>query len=138
MGDQTYFAIPGVASVKWVERAGFVLVEWEGWANSAEFTALLEAEVRALKDHRGARLLADCRLQRVLSTDDQQRANRDWVPQAVDAGLKRFAVVLPLSDMAAGHIQERLDEVSGSAAFEVEYFTTVEDAEQWLKGMGKP
>lgn len=138
MGDQTYFTVPGVASVKWVERAGFVLVKWEGWANSAEFTALLEAEVRALKDHRGARLLADCRLQRVLSTDDQERANRDWVPKAVDAGLKRFAVVLPLSDMAAGHIQERLDEVSGSAAFEVEYFTTVEDAEQWLKEMGNP
>lgn len=135
MGDRTYFSIPGVATVKWVERAGFVLVEWEGWANGAEFGALLDAEVRGLKEHGCTRLLADCRLQRVLSRDDQERANRDWVPRAIEAGLKRFAVVLPVSDMAAGHIQERLSEVSGDG-FEVAYFTTVEDAEQWLTAGG--
>jgi hypothetical protein len=132
MGNQTYFSIPGVASVTWVEAKGLMLVWWEGWANSTEFTALLDAEVRGLREHGGSRLLADCRLQRVLSSDDQQRANRDWVPRAVEAGLKRFAVVLPLSDMAAGHIQERLSEVSGPA-FEVAYFTTVDDAEAWLR-----
>jgi hypothetical protein len=131
MGDQTYFSIPGVASAKWIEAKDLMLVQWEGWANSAEFTALLEAEVRGLREHGCSRLLADCRLQRVLSTDDQRRANREWVPRAVEAGLKRFAVVLPLSEMAAGHIQERLSEVSGSP-FEVGYFSTVDDAEAWL------
>ena len=133
MADQTYFTIPGVASVRWVEAGQLTFVEWEGWANSTEFSALLEAEVRALKEHRGSRLLADCRLQRVLASDDQQRANRDWVPQVVEAGLKRFAVVLPVSDMAAGHLQERLSEVSAEP-FEVAYFKTVEDAEAWLQG----
>ena len=132
MGDQIYFTIPGVATAKWIEQSRLVHVRWEGWANAAEFGALLDAEVRALKEHGGTCLLADCRLQRVLSPDEQQRANRDWVPRAVEAGLKRFAVVLPLSDMAAGHLQERLGEVSGSG-FEVSYFTTVEDAEQWLQ-----
>lgn len=132
MPDQTYFTVPGVASVKWVEVEKLVLVRWEGWANSTEFGELLDAEVRALKEHGGTCLLADCRLQRVLSTDDQQRANREWVPRAVQAGLKRFAVVLPVSDMAAGHIQERLNEVPGSA-FEVAYFTTVEDAKEWVR-----
>ncbi len=131
MADQTYFTIPGVASVKWIEAQRLILVRWEGWANSTEFKELLNAEVRALKEHGGSCLLADCRLQRVLSSDDQQRANREWVPRAVEAGLKRFAVVLPVSDLAAGHIQERLSEVPGSA-FEVAYFTTVEDAERWL------
>jgi len=132
MGDQIYFTIPGVATAKWIEQSQMVFVQWEGWANAAEFGALLDAEVRALKEHGGCRLLADCRLQRVLSADEQQRANRDWVPRAVEAGLKRFAVVLPLSDMAAGHIQERLHEVSESG-FDVSYFTTVEDAKQWLQ-----
>lgn len=132
MPDQTYFTVPGVASVKWVEAQQMIVVKWEGWANSTEFTELLDAEVRGLNEHGGSRLLADCRLQRVLSSDDQQRANRNWVPRAVEAGLKRFAVVLPISDMAAGHIQERLSEVPGSA-FEVAYFTTVEEAEAWLR-----
>lgn len=132
MADQTYFTIPGVASVRWIDAQQLILVEWEGWANSTEFTELLDAEVRALKEHRGSYVLADCRLQRVLSGDDQRRANREWVPRAIEAGLKRFAVVLPLSDMAAGHIQERLSEVPGSA-FEVAYFTTVEEAASWLR-----
>jgi len=133
VADQTYFTIPGVASVKWVEADQMTFVEWEGWANSSEFTALLEAEVRALEEHGGSCLLADCRLQRVLSTTEQQRANRDWVPRVVEAGLKRFAVVLPLNELAAGHIRERLSEVP-ETAFEVAYFTTVEEAAQWLRG----
>ena len=133
MPDQTYFTVPGVASVRWVEAQQLVLVQWEGWANSTEFREILDAEFRALKEHGGSGLLADCRLQRVLNPDEQVRANREWVPRVVEAGLKRFAVVLPLSDMAAGHIQERLSEIPGSA-FEVAYFTTVEDATSWLRG----
>ncbi|HKW72715.1 MAG TPA: hypothetical protein VJQ08_07805, partial [Candidatus Dormibacteraeota bacterium] len=75
-------------------------------------------------------LLADCRNQRVLNPADQDRANREWVPAAVKAGLKRFAVVLPVSDMAAGHLRERLGKVSD---IETAYFTTVEEAREWLK-----
>ena len=60
MGDQIYFTIPGVATAKWIEQSQMVFVQWEGWANAAEFGALLDAEVRALKEHGGCRLLADC------------------------------------------------------------------------------
>ena len=133
MADQTYFTIPGVASVKWVEADQMTLVQWEGWANSTEFTALLEAEVRALQENGGSCVLADCRLQRVLNPSEQQRANREWVPRVVEAGLKRFAVVLPLNELAAGHLRERLGEVP-ETAFEVAYFTSVEEAAMWLKG----
>lgn len=135
MPDKTYFTVPGVASVKWVEAGRWTLVEWQGWANADEFAALLEAEVRALKEHGGTCVLADCRLQRVLSADVQARANQEWVPRVVEAGLKKFAVVLPLSDMAAGHLQERLNEVPPTA-FEVAYFTTVGAAEEWLRSSG--
>lgn len=133
MPDQTYFTVPGVASVKWVEAGHWTLVEWQGWATAEEFAALLDAEVRALKEHGGTCVLADCRLQRVLSADVQVRANQEWVPRVVEAGLKKFAVVLPLSDLAASHLQERLNEVPPSA-FEVAYFTTVEGAQEWLRG----
>ncbi len=53
-----------------------VHVEWEGWANSADFAALLDAEMRALREHGGTRLLPDCRRQRVLSPIDQDKAAR--------------------------------------------------------------
>ena len=130
-GDNVYYSVPGVATVRWDDPTATVCVEWDGWANAAEFKALLDAEVEALHEHSGSRLLADCRNQRVLNPADQDRANKEWVPAAVQAGLKRFAVVLPVSDMAAGHLRERLGKV---LEMEVAYFATVEEARDWLAG----
>lgn len=130
MSSDTYFSVPGVASVKWDEANQMVLVVWEGWANTAEFHGLLDAEVQALNDHRGSRLLADCRLQRVLNPADQERANRDWIPRATEAGLKKFAIVLPVSELAASHIRERTGE---ARSFEVAYFDDLQQAQDWLR-----
>ena len=100
-----YFNTPGVASVRWDEEAQVVLVEWEGWANSSEFSALLEAEITALRKHRSSRVLA--------------------------AGLKRFAVVVPSSVLAELNLKDSLGKVAANA-LEVAYFATPEEARQWL------
>ena len=131
MSQDVYFDAAGVASVKWDEACKFVHVEWQGWANSTEFSALLDAELRALVDHQGSSLLADCRRQRVLNPADQDKADREWVPKASKAGLRRFAIVLPASQLAAMNLRDRLARVSGSA-FEVRYFGSVEEAKTWL------
>ena len=131
--DGVYFNAPGTASVKWDGAAATVLAEWEGWANSAEFAAMLEAGVQALKDHRGSRWLADCRRQKVLSPADQDRADREWLPRALAAGLKKFAVVLPESGLAGMNLKDRLKEVPHTT-LQVAYFATVEQAREWLAG----
>ena len=126
-----YFNAPGVASVSWDPTARLVLVEWEGWADSAEFAALLDAEVRALSEHRTSRLMADCRRQKVLRPEDQERADREWLPRALAAGLKRFAIVLPTSLLAAMNVQDRLGKVP-SATLDIAYFEGVDEARAWL------
>ena len=128
--EDVYFSIPGVAEVRWDEAASMVLVEWDGWANSSEFKGLLDAELKALSEHQCTCLLADCRRQRVLNLADQQRANEVWLPAVIKAGLKRFAIVLPESEIAAGHLRERLGEVT---QMQVGYFATLEEARDWLK-----
>jgi len=124
-----YFERPGVAKVSWDGPRQSVLVEWSGVADSAEFSAILEAEVRALEEHRGARLLADCRRQGVLDASAQDRADREWLPQALAAGLKRFAVVLPTMRLAAINLEDRLGR---AGSLEVCYFATVDKARSWL------
>jgi hypothetical protein len=114
--SNVYFHTPGIASVTWDEAGQLVMVEWEGWADSAEFAALLDAEVRALIKHSGSRLLADCRRQKVLSPVEQDRADREWLPKALDAGLKRFAIILPTSVVAAINLQDRLKKIPGDDA----------------------
>lgn len=129
--DGVYFSTPGVASVRWDEGDKLVLVEWDGWANSVEFAALLEAELRAIEQHKGSRLLADCRRQKVLNPKDQDRANREWLPWALKMGLKRFAIVVPASVVADMNLRDSLEKASG-AGLEVEYFATVEEARDWV------
>ena len=129
--SDVYFNAPGSASVCWDPNGKLVLVEWEGWADSVEFAALLDAEVRALSEHRASRLLADCRRQKVLRPDDQERADKEWLPRALAAGLKRFAIVLPTSVLAAMNVQERLGKVP-SETLETAYFEGVDEARAWL------
>jgi hypothetical protein len=126
-----FFDKPGVASVTWDEEGRFVLVEWQGWADPTEFAALLEAEIVALRKHKGSLMLADCRRQKGLSAADQVRANEVWLPRALAAGLKRFAVVLPSSGLAAANLKERLGKVR-PGALELAYFPTPEEARDWL------
>jgi len=129
--DDVYFDAPGVASVRWDEDGQLVLVEWQGWANAAEFSELLEAEIAALRKHHGTRMLADCRRQKGLSAADQDRANEVWLPRALAAGLKRFAVVVPSSGLAEANLKDRLGKVR-AAALEVAYFATPDEARDWL------
>jgi hypothetical protein len=129
--SDVYFNAPGIVSVRWDRIDKLVLVEWEGWADSAEFAALLDAEVRALTELGGSRLLADCRRQKVLRPDDQDRADKEWLPLALAAGLKRFAIVLPTSALAAMNVQDRLGKVP-NATLEIAYFAAVEEARAWL------
>lgn len=133
MSSDTYFSVPGVASVKWDAANDMVHVVWEGWANTAEFSALLDAEIKAMNEHHCSCLLADCRLQRVLNVADQERANRDWIPRAAEAGLKKFAIILPVSDLAAAHLRQRTGETPASA-YQVAYFDDFGEAVDWLRG----
>jgi len=128
--DHVYFAVPGVASVRWEPDGELVVVEWEGWSDSNEFAALLAAEILALTKHRASRLLADCRRQKVLSPADQDK-DRQWLPRAVAAGLKRFAIVLPASGLASTNIKDRLGTVP-TTTLEIAYFEGVEEAKAWL------
>jgi hypothetical protein len=130
--DHVYFAVPGVATVRWEPDGELVVVEWEGWSDSEEFAALLAAEIRALTKHRGSRLLADCRRQKVLSPADQDK-DREWLPQASAAGLKRFAIVLPTSGLATMNLKDRLGTVP-TTTMEIAYFDGADEARAWLIG----
>jgi SpoIIAA-like len=121
-----------VAAVKWDAESSAVYTEWHGWANPAEFKAVLEAGLAAMKEHRGSRGLSDTRLQKAIQQSDQEWIDRDWFPRAVAAGLKRVAVVVAQSVLVQMNI-ERVLKTAPSARLEVEHFATVDAARQWLR-----
>jgi hypothetical protein len=115
----------------WDQDIEAVVETWEGWADATEFTAMLDAGVKALTENHGFRWLADCRLQRVLKAADQKRGNEQWLPRALAAGLRRFAVVLPESGLAKFNIQLHLGAAT-AAQMEVAYFATLDEARRWV------
>ena len=128
---KVYFNTPGTASVRWDPELKAVVETWEAWANATEFAAMLDAGVRALAENHGFRWLADCRRQRVLKAADQTLGNQQWLPRALAAGLKRFAVVLPESGLAKFNIQLHLG-AAAAAQMDVAYFATADEARRWV------
>ena len=116
----------------WDRTSKAVYVEWQGWTDSTEFSALHEAGLRALKEHQGARWLADCRNQKAIQQTDPDWV-RDWFPRALAAGLRRMAVIITKSGLARMNVEDILRRVPGTE-LDVGYFTTVEEAREWLTG----
>ncbi|MDQ2944086.1 MAG: hypothetical protein M3R21_10525 [Candidatus Dormibacteraeota bacterium] len=128
---EVFYQRPGVALVSWDPTSQAVYIDWQAWADSTEFESLLEAGIRALKEHHGWRCLADCRNMHAVKPSDQEWINGCWLPRAHAAGLTRMAVVVPYSGLTRMHASDMLGSVS-DIKLDVAYFGTVEKATEWL------
>jgi hypothetical protein len=129
--DGIYFNCPGVAIVKWDAASRAAHIEWQGWADPAEFAAANDAVIVALIQHRGTKALGDCRNMKVIKQSDQEWVNQDWMPRILAAGLRRMALVIPKSGLALMNVQEIMNRVPGTK-LDVAYFATIEEARGWL------
>jgi hypothetical protein len=129
--DEVFFNHPGVAIVKWDSAIQAVSTEWQGWADRAQFMAALDAGLGAIKKHHASRGLVDSLRQLALPQPDQDWVNQEWFPQALAAGLRRLALVIPESALAMMSIEDVLSRVR-STMLEVRYFATVAEARRWL------
>jgi hypothetical protein len=129
--DNVFFNRPGVATVLWDPAIQAVSTEWHGWADRAEFVAVLEAGLLALKKHHASRGLVDSRRQRDLPWPDQDWVSRQWFPRALAAGLTRLALVVPESELVMMRIEEVVSSVRGTS-LDVAYFATCAEANEWL------
>jgi hypothetical protein len=119
--DPVYFNHPGVALVTWNPDLRAACLESQGWADTGESHAALDAVIRALRAHRGSRCLVDNR-KKAIKAADQEWIAENWLPRAVGAGLRLTAIVEPESGPALVIIK----------AIDVRYFSTVVRAAEWL------
>jgi hypothetical protein len=131
--DGIYFNRPGVAIVKWDAACKAAHIEWQGWADPAEFAAANDAIILALKQHGAWRALGDCSDMKVIKQSDQEWVHREWFPRVLAAGLRRMALVIPKSGLAMMNVQEIMSRVPGTK-LDVAYFGTIEEARAWLSG----
>jgi len=129
--DGIYFNRPGVAIVRWDASCKAAHIEWQGWADPAEFAAANDAIILALSQNGGSRALGDCTEMKVIKQSDQEWVNRDWMPRILAAGLRRMALVIPKSGLALMNVQEIMNRVPGTK-MDVAYFGTIAEARDWL------
>jgi hypothetical protein len=131
-GYAVYFNRPGVAVVTWDPTLRAVYVDVQGWADSIELAALMEAGLQALTEHGGSRWLADGRK---LKGNQKLRPGivEEFVPRALAAGLRRVALVIPNED--AMRAVDRLMRVLPATKADVAYFATVDEARSWLNSI---
>ena len=129
-GDPVYFNRPGVALVTWNPDLKAVCLESQGWADTSEAQAVLDAIIRALRAHHGSRWLLDGRKMKVVKQADQDWITKNWLPRAAAAGLRLTAIVQPASGLAMTNLDD-MARVSENG-IDVRYFSTVEKAASWL------
>jgi hypothetical protein len=129
MSIEVYLETPRVR-VHWDGEARWIYIEYREWFATAEVDTGIEAFLKAQRDHRATKCLSDSRHRRVVQPDAQKLLMGSWLPQAVALGLKRLAIVLPISQVALGTVESLM---CGYREYvETEAFATVEEAAAWL------
>jgi len=91
-GDEVYLDKPYL-TIRWRSIPQILYAEWKGFATSAEFRAALLTGVRAIRERHIVGYVSDARMAKLVLPEDEKWARDVWLPQAVDAGLKRMAIV---------------------------------------------
>jgi hypothetical protein len=128
---EAFYNRPGVAVVSWEAASRAVYIEWQGWANPEEFAAALDSGVATLIAHRSSLWLADCRGMKTIQQSDQDWLDKHWFPRVLAAGLKRMALVIPKSTLAAMNLKDVMGRIPNTH-LDVAYFGSVADARTWL------
>jgi hypothetical protein len=108
-----------------------VVMTWDGHARGAPFREANERVLAALVEQRADRLLGDIERLRMGGAEDRIWLGRDWMPRAVDAGLRFAALVTPAFDLE--HAPVRLVGETLPSELSLAYFDDREEARAWLK-----
>lgn len=89
-----------------------VIMTWRGYATTGEFRAANERVLAALAERKASKLLGDIKEFVLIGSEDQTWLSTDWIPRAVQAGLRKVALTSPafyFNRVAVESVGQRLD-----------------------------
>jgi len=110
-----------------------VVMVWKGYANSAAFREGNAQVLGEINAHKASKLLGDVTDFVLIGAEDQAWLNEVWIPRAMHAGLRKVALVQPsfyFNRVAVDSVAQKMDR----KRVEVGFFSTREEARDWLKG----
>ena len=109
-----------------------IVMTWQGYATSAMFRAANEQVLDVIAERRAKKLLGDITDFVLIGAEDQAWLNENWLPRAMDVGLRIAALVTPtfyFNRVAVDNVVKKLDPIR----LQVAYFATRGEAADWLK-----
>lgn len=117
--------------IRWEEDIETVVAEGEGYIDGDELRTGMDAGLELLISKKSSKWIGDMRFRRATPEADVLWIAKDWTPRAVEAGLRRCAIVVPtsmLGVMSMRSIAQKID----LTTYEARYFDSVEEARAWL------
>ncbi len=122
--------------MRWDAGHKAVHSEWRAFANSAELRAGLLRGVDAIRDHRAVAYLTDTRKVKVIVEADQAWINQTWLPLAIDAGLKRVAVVTAAHGLGKLTVEDVVESTDDQGVLQTRIFDSIGAAWEWISQLG--
>jgi hypothetical protein len=128
--DDVYLDEPWLL-LRWDSEHRCVFAEWKGFATSAEFQSALLKALQVVRERRAASFVNDTRKLELVSDEDQIWLRYTWPQLAIDAGLKRLAVVIAQSGLSRMAIEDMFKRRRKNA-LQSRTFDSVADALKWV------
>lgn len=80
--------------MRWDSEHRCVFAEWRAFATSAEFRSALTKAVAVGRDRHAVSFVSDTRKLELVTEEDQWWIRETWAPMAIEAGLRKIAVVM--------------------------------------------
>lgn len=117
----------------WDGANGWIVMDWDGYANSQQFIQGIENMYKLIKEHNASRALANLRDMTLIALQDQYYIY-SFLPRAIEAGFRAIAIVKPTSYFNAVAI-ETLQYRVNETVVQMRVFDDKELAKQWLMNL---
>jgi hypothetical protein len=111
-----------------------VIMTWKGYATTRVFREANERILGVLAERKASKLLGDIKDFVLIGSDDQHWLSTNWIPRAIEAGLRTVAMITPVfyfNRVAVENVGRKLD----PDALILQYFDNREAARQWLASL---
>lgn len=123
-----------VYNIYYDPAAGCVVMEWNGYATSAQFKEGTELMLNVLIQNKATKVLADIKDMVLIGREDQQWLDTHFLPRATQFGFKALAIIRPdhyFNKVAVESISYKVDKDK----LAINFFDNLTEAKDWLSNL---
>ena len=119
------------ATLTFDDKNEILIGTWDGFISENDFIDILNKALLIIKERKARFWIADNRKLKVFTKAVQDYIASEWVPRALQAGVKKLAVITSENVFAKQSEKATLDKLKKTPDF-IGTFQSIEDAKEWF------